>query len=232
MSKRKIVIASIAVVTVIAVIVSAVMLLSTIEYEVSFYSDTGEIIAIETVKWNKSVKPPNNPIVSYGNVFKKWNADISKVNKDLDVHPETESFVGKKNVFALSGAYGAQNDVVYVPFVLCGNVCLSGFDANINYDEKLLELESVFNEDGAIIYNKDTEGVLNINYTSFENTEADVDICSLKFRVKESFESTDVSIEIESICADGNDETFYKPEYNKIDASVYCLPKEGGDLTE
>lgn len=221
-----------ALVAVVAIALSAIISTCKAEYEVSFHSDTGDVIAIETVERNDSVSPPNNPAVTYGYVFKKWDTDISKVKRDLDIHPETESFIGKKNVFALSGAYGAQNDTVYMPFVLCGDVCLSGFDAKISYDNNLLELESVFNEDGAIVYNKDTEGVLYINYTSFENTEADVDICSLKFRVKEEFEKTDIKTEIESICANGKDETFYTPEYNRIDASVYFLPNKGGDLTE
>ncbi len=232
MSKRKIQIIIMALIAMVAIVLSTVISTSKAEYEVSFHSETGEVVAIETVERNESVNPPNSPVVKYGNIFKKWDTDISKVKENMNVRPETESFIGKKNVFALSGAYGAQNDFVYVPFVLCGDVCLSGFDAKITYDKNFLELESVFNEDGAVVYNKDKEGVLYINYTSLKNTEADVDICSLKFKVKKEFDKTDIKTDIESICANGKDDSFYTPEYKQIDAPVYFLPNKGGDLTE
>ncbi|MBQ2972774.1 MAG: hypothetical protein IJE19_00315 [Clostridia bacterium] len=200
------------------------------EYEVSFYSDTGTLLAVEKINRNGTPTPPNNPQIQYGKIFQKWDTDFTNVKKDLDVYPESINFAGKANVFALPGTYGKHGDTVILPLSLCGDVCLSGFDISVSYDSNVLELESVFNEDGAVIYNTESKGVVRINYTSVENTLADVDICSLKFQIIGEVEKTDVAISIESVCANNDDETFFVPETNLINASVYVLPNKGGVL--
>lgn len=229
MSKKIIIVIAVALALAVAITASVIIFQSNAEYEVVFHSDTGEVLAVETVKRNKTATPPEAPYMSYGNVFKKWDTDFTKVKEDLSISPETESFIDKANTFALSGAYGEKDDTVFVPFVLAGDVCLSGFDLSVNYDKAVLELESVFNEDGAIIYNAETEGVVRINYTSLENTVGDVDICSFKFKIKEEVEKTDLSITMNSICANKGDEELYTPESNLINSSVYILPSKGGD---
>lgn len=228
--KSAIIIAIVLIVCSIIVFLSIRSFLGKSEYEVSFYSDTGTLLAVEKINRNGTPTPPNNPQIQYGKIFQKWDTDFTNVKKDLDVYPECINFAGKANVFALPGSYGKHGGTVILPLSLCGDVCLSGFDISVNYDSEVLELESVFNEDGSIIYNTETEGVIRINYTSIENTVANVDICSLKFQIKGEVEKTDVSIVIESVCANNDDETFYAPETNLIDAAVYVLPNKGGVL--
>lgn len=223
MSKKRILVISIILVLVISIVFTTLIIQSKEKYKVVFHSDTGEILAIETVKRNGIATPPESPKMQYGNIFQEWDTNFTKVKSDLDVHPKTANFTDKPNVFALSGGYGLKDDTVFVPFVLCGEVCLSGFDVAVNYDKDVLELVSVYDVDGAVIYNKDTEGVVNLNYTSTENTEGDVDICSFKFKIKDNIEKTDISITMNSICANKNDETFYTPKNTIINSSVYVL---------
>lgn len=230
--KKRLIFASVALIAAIVIVLVIIGLQTKAEYEAVFHSDSGEILAIEKVKQNETPSPPDDPHLTYGYIFKKWDTDFIEVKEDLDIYPETVSFTGKANVFALSGGYGSQEDAVYIPFVLRGEICLSGFSVSVNYDKDVLKLESVYDADGAVIFNKETEGIVHINYTSLENTVADVDICSFKFRIKEDVEKTDLHITMESICANKNDETFYTPENNLIDASVYVLPKKGGGGVE
>ncbi len=198
------------------------------EHRVSFYSDDGTLLATEQVVHNMPATPPNNPTLTYGKIFKDWDTDITSVKKDLEIYPNYTDFTDKANVFALSGAYGKQGNTVVVPLVLCGDVYLSGFDISVNYDSNILELDSVFNEDGAVLYNTEAEGVIRINYVSINNTTADVDVCSLKFLIKGEAEQTDLKISAHSICANNDDETFYKPQSNLIDSTIYISPSMGG----
>jgi len=223
MSKKRILIISVALVLVATIVFGLTMMQSKAKYEVVFHSDTGEVLAIETVKRNTTAIPPKSPEMTYGNIFQKWDTDLTNVKRNLDVYPETVTFTDKANVFALSGGYGIKDDTVFIPFVLRGDVCLSGFDVAIKYDKDILQLESVYDVDGAVIYNNETEGTVYLNYTSLENTVADVDICSFKFRIKKETEKTDIKIKIESICANKDDEVLYTPKSNLINSSVYIL---------
>lgn len=228
-NKRSAIIIAIVSVALIAILVLLIRLLFLkSEYEVSFYSDTGNLLAVEKVNRNGTPTPPINPQVKYGEIFQKWNVDFTTVKKNLKVYPESINITGKANVFALPGAYGKHGETVILPLTLCGEVCLSGFDISINYDSGVLEFVSVFNEDGAVICNTEKEGVVRINYTSIENTVADVDICSLKFQIKGEVDKTDLNISVNSVCANNDDETFYTPKINLIDAVVYVLPNRGG----
>lgn len=199
------------------------------QYAVTFYSNDGTILKIDSVEEGKSTNPPSQPQMLYGTVFKSWDADISSVTKKQDVYPICEDVKGKANVIAVEGAYGKVGEEIFVPVRLCGEVCVSAFDMTISYDSKALELESV-SGDGAILYNEKVPGKIKLNYVSTENTVADVDICLLKFSVKSTSENTSISLEMHSIyaCRDSleskNDE-LYVPEYSLINGTVHVLPK-------
>lgn len=199
------------------------------QYTVTFYSNDGTVLKIDSVEEGKAANPPSTPQMLYGTVFKSWDADISSVTKNLEVNPIFEDVKGKANVIAIEGAYGKSGDEVFVPIRLCGEVCVSAFDMTISYDSNALELVSV-SGDGAILYNDEVPGKINLNYVSTENTVADVDICLLKFSVKSTSGKTPISLEMHSIyaCRDSleskNDE-LYVPEYSRINGTVYVLPK-------
>lgn len=214
----------------IAIIVIAGVMIGSFtrkECEVTFYSDDNEILLIDNINCFEQATPPQEPQMTYGKIFKSWDKDFSSVKKDMDIYPVTEDFSGKANVFALPGVYGNVGEYITVPFKLCGEVCLSGFDAAINYDNSILELESIFNEDGAVIYNAEKKGVIRINYVSVGNTIGDVDICTLKFKIKKYAETIDLSIEVNSVCANKNDSELYTPDTNIINSTIFVSEKSG-----
>ena len=190
-------------------------------YTVTFYANDGSILWIDTVPESEAATPPAEPEMTYGNVFSKWDSDFTSVTKDLEIRPEWQSITGKKNVFALAGAYGKTGDDVFVPFKLCGDVCLCGFDLTVTYDPAKLQLESVFNEDGDIIYNDEMPGEIHLNFVSIKDVEADVDICSFKFKVLAENGEIPVTASMTSIYAGNDDDSMYVPDYELIPANVY-----------
>ncbi len=190
-------------------------------YTVTFYADDGSILWIDTVPENGVATPPTEPEMTYGNVFFKWDSDFSSVTKDLEIHPECQSVAGKNNAFAMAGAYGKTGDSVIVPLKLCGDVCLCGFDLTVTYDPEKLQLESVFNEDGDIIYNDEIPGEIHLNFVSIQDVEADIDICSFKFKVLAENGEIPVTSEMVSIYAGNDDDSMYVPEYTLFPATVY-----------
>lgn len=191
-----------------------------IKYTVTFYSDTDTVLKLDEISRNDSAVPPTIPTVEYGKIFTKWDNDFSIIKSDLEIRPICESFVGKDNVFALSGAYGKTSDYAYMNFSLCGNVCLSGAEMLITYDETALSVDSVFNEDGDLVFNTATQGKIILNIASAENILGDVDLCSIKFKLNEQKGEYPVNIEIKSIYAN-NDEEIMIPEYNLINGTVF-----------
>ena len=189
-------------------------------FTVTFYSDDGSILKIESVLRHQSATPPVEPEISYGNVFVKWDAEFSDVTADIDVHPVVREVKAEKNAFVLSGAYGQKETDVIVPLQLCGEVLVSGFDIRIKYDPDALELLSVFNVDGGVVYNDSEAGVVILNYVSVENTTADVDICKFKFRVRAQSGEFPITASVVDICASEGDD-IYKTDFVTVDSSVY-----------
>ena len=152
-SKRTATVLCFAVIVCIALVASIIILidLSTKRdsgnrqtYTVSFYSDNGTALKIDSVEEHQSAEPPVQPEMSYGNVFVRWDGAFSDVTSDMEVHPVTKSIKEENNAFALSGAYGQKGTVAFVPLQLCGKVCVSGFDLRVQYDPEFMELLSVF----------------------------------------------------------------------------------------
>lgn len=209
-------------------------------YTVNFYSDAGNLLLIDTVIEGETAAPPAVPDMTYGNVFKRWEQDFTHVNADMDVYPVTESADGRPNVFAIHSAYGKSGDSLVIPFQLCGDVCLCGFDLLVKYDPESLLLEGVLNEDGGLLYNTETPGEVYMNLVSTENIEADIDICWLKFKILTG-DSAEVplSVTISSIYelrdneSDESNDTalssnepsvaMQTPEYDLITGTVYVL---------
>ena len=175
---------------------------------------------IDTVKKHQPATPPVQPEMSYGNIFTKWDKDFSDITSDMDVHPVTKPVKGKTNVFALSGTYGQKETEVFVPLQLCGDVLLSGFELKVQYDSQSLELLSVFNVDGSVVYNDAEPGVVNINYVSIDNTTADVDICTLKFKIKADKGEIPIGTNVVNAYANDGD-NMKKVDYVTIDASAF-----------
>lgn len=190
-------------------------------YTVTFYADDGSVLYIDTVKAGESATPPAEPQMTYGNVFMKWDKDFSTVSEAKEVFPECQSVKGKKNVFALEGAYGRKEETIVVPLQLCGDVCLCGFDLTVHYDADKLELESVFHEDGDVIFNDETPGEIYLNFASIENVKADVDICWFKFRIIADSGEAPVFATMKSVYAWNEDDEMFVPEYELISANVY-----------
>lgn len=194
---------------------------------VTFYSNDDTILKIDYVEKGAAAVPPAEPQMSYGMVFQSWDTDFSKVTKDMEIHPICEDVKEKTNAFAVGGAYGRTGDTVTVPVTLCGRVCVAGFDATITYDPEALELTGV-TEDGAVLYNAEEPGVIRLNYVSVENTEADVDVCRLRFRIKADSGPIPVTMELHSICAcssgvDSQDDSMYVPEAYLIGGNVHVI---------
>lgn len=223
MNKKKIIVCIVIVAVLAAVIASAVVILNKKTYTVSFYSDEQKVIKIETVKRGCAASPPNDPVLTNGKVFEKWNCDFSKVKKNLDVYPEYEEYEGKENVIAMAGAYGKTGEFVFIPLKLCGNVCLSGLDLTVEYDATALEFDSVYNEDGALVYNGDEKGRVKLNYISAENTVDEVDLCGLKFKVKAESGNALVKGTVEKIVAWDDADKLTEPEYRLINSTVFVI---------
>ena len=194
---------------------------------VTFYSDDGTILKIDYVQKGSAAVPPAEPQMSYGMVFQSWDTEFSRVTRDLEVHPVCVDVKEKTNAFAVGGAYGKVGETVTVPVTLCGQVCVAGFDATITYDPEALELVDV-TEDGAVLYNDEIPGALRLNYVSVENTEADVDVCRLQFRIKAEKGPIPVTMELHSIYAcssdvDSRDDSMYVPESYLVGGNVHVI---------
>lgn len=199
------------------------------QYTVTFYSNDGTVLKIDSVRKGVAANPPKQPQMLYGTVFKSWDTEISSVTKDIEVRPICEDVKGKMNIFAIEGTYGKSGGTVIVPIRLCGDVCVSAFDLTISYDSNALELVSA-TEDGAVVYNSEIPGKVVLNYVSTENTVADVDICFLEFSVKTTSGQIAVNLEMQSIytCKDSlesENDDLYVPEYSTLNGTVYVLPK-------
>lgn len=200
------------------------------QYTVTFYSNDGTVLKVDSVAEGNTANPPMQPQMLYGTVFQSWDTDISSVTKDLKVYPICEDVKEKMNIFAIEGAYGKSGGTVIVPIRLCGDVCVSAFDLTISYDSNALELVSV-TEDGAVLFNSEVPGKIRLNYVSTDNTVADVDICFLKFSVKVPSGKIPVSLEMQSIytCKDSlesDNDDLYVPEYAILNGTVYVLSEE------
>ncbi len=200
------------------------------QYAVTFYSNDGTVLKIDSVEKGKTANPPAQPQMLYGTVFQSWDTDISSVTKNLEVRPICEDVKEKQNIFAIEGAYGKSGGTVIVPIRLCGEVCVSAFDMTISYDSNALDLISV-SEDGAVLYNDEMPGKIKLNYVSTDNTLADVDICFLEFSVKAPSGQSQVTLDMHSIYAcqyslESENDDLYVPEYSTINGTVHALPKE------
>lgn len=197
------------------------------KYTVTFFSNDGTVLKIDSVDENSSAAPPVTPEMAYGAIFQSWDTDFSKVTQDLNIRPVCETVNGKQNVIAVPGVYAQNGSTVVVPIRFCGEVCVSGLDVTIRYDEQLLKLKSV-NEDKAVICNSETPGVIRLNYVSVENTIADVDICDLYFLVEASEGVIPIDVEIQGIYAfedssDAENFTLFVPEANVINGKIFVL---------
>lgn len=189
-------------------------------YAVTFLSNDGSLLKIDYVPENASAVPPVEPEMTPGVVFSGWKTSFSTVSDDMQIHPKIISLDGKTNVFAMPAAYGRMGESVIVPLKVCGNVVVSGFDIIVEYDPECLSLESVFNEDGGVIYNDEIPGQIRLNYVSIADTTADIDVCDFKFRVIADEDSI-VSVCVQGICAGNSDDSMYAPEYEVINSTVY-----------
>lgn len=191
-------------------------------HSVTFYSDNGTILKIDKVPEGETAIPPVEPQMSYGNIFSRWKEDYSQVGEDREIHPECRSFLGHPNVLALTGATGRTGEDTFVSLLLCGEVQVSGVDLIVSYDPEALQLQNVYNEDGGVVANEETSGEILINYVSTNNTVADVDLCSFKFRVLAESGETSLSIRVNSIYANDEEkeDALITPEYELMDAVV------------
>ena len=195
------------------------------QYTVTFYSNDGTVLKIDSVTENTSATPPVAPTMTYGTVFKSWDTDFSKVTKDLEIHPVCEEIQDKPNALVVQSRYSKKDGTVVVPIQLCGNVCVSGLDITIRYDKELLKLKAV-TEDKGVIFNDETPGIIKLNYVSTQNTVADVDICNLQFYVNADKSEIPITIEINGIYAFEDQEktdTLFIPESTVIDGKVFVI---------
>ena len=193
-------------------------------YSVTFYSDDNAVLKIDTVKLGDSALPPVEPQVTYGKVFLHWDCDITKVREDLAVYPVCEEIAEKTNVFAMSGAYGKKDDSVYIPLTLCGNVCVAGVELVVEYDPGKLELESVYDIDGAVLCNSETPGKILLNFVSAYNSTGDMDLCSFKFKIITDDSSVPVVASVDKLYAFDDADALVEENGCVVNANVYILP--------
>lgn len=196
-------------------------------YRVTFYSDDGTILKIDTARENAAAVPPHNPQLTYGKLFLAWDKDFSNVTGDMEVYPVYEDIRNKPNVFSIGSVYTSNGGRTTISVMLGGNVCASGFDIVIRYNADVMQLESIL-EDGAVVYNVEESGVIRMNYVSAENTVADVDISDLTFTVNAASGEFPIEIEVISIYACNDtvqsmDDTMYKPDYTVFNGMVYVI---------
>lgn len=197
-------------------------------YTVTYYSDDGTILKLDSAAENGASVPPAEPKMTYGSIFKSWDADLTCITGDLEVYPVCESFAGQSNVFVAAGAYGKAGDTVAVPILLCGDVCVSGFDLTVTYDPEQVELVSL-DEDGAVVYNDEVPGQLRINYVSIENTVSDVDVVRMMFRINSGSTGSDITINVNGIYAceagmESNNDNMHIPEYCVSGSKIHVIP--------
>ena len=194
-------------------------------YTVTFYSNDGTVLKIDSVKENSAAIPPVAPAMTYGMVFESWDKDFSEVTKDLEIHPVCEEIKGKPNVLAVQSRYSQQDGTVVVPIQLCGDVCVSGLDVTVRYDKELLSLKAV-TEDKGVVFNDATPGIVKLNYVSTQNTVADVDLCYLQFYVNAAESEIPITIEINAIYAfedENKTDALNIPESTVIDGKVFVV---------
>lgn len=194
-------------------------------YTVTFYSNDGTVLKIDSVYENSSATPPVAPAMTYGTVFKSWDTDFSKVTKDLEIRPVCEEVKGKPNVLAVHSRYTTKDGTVVVPIELCGDICVSGLDITVRYNQDQLKLKAV-TEDKAVIFNDATPGIIKLNYVSTKNTIADVEICNLQFYVNAAEGECPITIEINGIYAFENEnetDALYIPESTVIDGKIFVV---------
>jgi len=206
----------------IAVVLTAIIP-AVAKHKVVFYSADNSVMLIDEVGRKNAATPPVEPQMPEGLIFTSWDKDISSVRKDMDVHPICKDIKDIDNAFALAGAYGKPRENVIVPFVLSGNVCICGFDLTVRYDSEVLQLESVFDEDGAILYNADVPGEIRINYVSLGNTTGGVDLCKFKFTVIGEADETEIKTEMVSIYSENEDLSLSKADFELVDSTVYII---------
>lgn len=195
------------------------------KHTVTFYSDDGTVLKIDSVKENSFATPPVAPEMTYGMVFKAWDTDFSKVTEDLEVHPVCEEIRGKPNVLAVESRYTREDNTVVVPLQLSGDVCVSGLDITVRYDPESIKLQLV-TEDAAVVVNDATPGIIKLNYVSTENTVADVDICNFKFLANVREGIIPVTVEIDGVYAFEDEDQMdklYVPECTIIDGNVFVI---------
>jgi len=221
--KKKVIISVVCLILVAGIAAGGLFWLSRQKYEVTFCTEDGTVLLIDTVTRNHAATPPVEPQVAYGTVFSCWDKDFSKIREDITVTAVCENIQGKTNVFALSSAYGKKGDSVFVPFQLCGDVCTAGFSLTVAYDADCVAIESAYDEDGGVIINTDKVGEIKLNYVSTENTVGDVDLCGLRFKVLKDFESTPLTVTVEKAVAVGEKDTLNAVDSTVINAYVYCI---------
>lgn len=192
-------------------------------YTVTFYSMDGTVLSSDTVQRGGIAVPPEIPLMPYGQLFLKWDADFSNVKSDLEIHPVCEEFLGKKNVLAVSGAYGCQGEDIRVPLILAGDVELIGLDAKVSFDPQKVELVAVVDEDGDVMYNETQSGEVHFNYVSSSNTTTDVDILTLRFRVLAESGEMPLNLQVESAYRGIAEDELEKTDVTCINSVVYML---------
>ena len=195
---------------------------------VTYFGDDGTILKYETLQKGEFTTPPSEPKMSYGKIFRNWDFDFSPVQTSTEINPVCISLPDQTNAFVIPGVYGKTGDTVMVPVLLCGNVCVAGFDITVSYDPEKLEIVSV-DEDGAVVYNDETPGQVRINYVSVENTVTDVDVVRMMFCIKSEPGEVEIGITVNGIYAcnsgvDSNDDSMYVPESYIQNGAVFVIP--------
>ena len=188
---------------------------------VIYYADDNTVVKLDRVGEDEQAVSPSSPELSYGNVFEKWDEPEETGEDTQEVRPIYQSVLGVANVFSMPGTYGTSGDVITVPLRLCGEVELCGFDLILEYDQDKLQLERVYDADDAVILNAEIPGCVHINYVSVSNTTADVDICSLQFRVLADEGEVPITQSMVSIYSWNESGDLAVPDYHLMDGCVY-----------
>lgn len=190
-------------------------------FTVTFLGPDESLLYVDKVKKGAAAQAPANPNVLQGYVFAYWDSDFSCVTEDMTVHAICQEIGDAENVFSCSGAYARQGEQVTVPLQLCGNVCLCAFSAQIKYDVQALDFVEFTAQDGAVDANCiEEDGVIYLNFVSYENTTGEVDLVDLVFTAVGEVGQTPVSIEVTEVVAYDDDYEFYIPAYTTVPAVV------------
>lgn len=186
---------------------------------VRFLTDDGEPIVIKEVNKGTLFIPPTPPR-KMGQIFIGWNGNYNNIIQDIDIIANYNNVSRNINVISADTVYSFVNAEFNVLIGIYGEVSFCGLDMDIKYDSRVLELIEVTDVDNCVIQNSLSEGVINMNYVSTNNTDGEVVFMNLKFKSRTVTAQTNLQINVNSMYSLDSDENLVKSMYQVLQNKI------------